>query len=83
MPTYSYKCGDCGHSFDAFKKIADREEPETCPNCHKTDTAKRILTAAKIVSGVVNNINTKVPEAFKDKLREVKKASGKSSTIDV
>ena len=31
MPTYHYRCSDCGHSFDYFQKFAD--DPLTsCPN---------------------------------------------------
>jgi putative FmdB family regulatory protein len=32
MPTYSYQCDDCGHSFDARQKFT--EDPLTvCPTC--------------------------------------------------
>lgn len=32
MPTYDYKCLDCGHSFEEFQKITD--QPLTkCPVC--------------------------------------------------
>ncbi len=32
MPTYSYKCEECQHEFDAFQKIS--EEPiKECPEC--------------------------------------------------
>ncbi len=32
MPTYDYKCMDCGYRFDYFQKISD--EPLTvCPEC--------------------------------------------------
>ena len=32
MPTYHYRCSDCGHSFDFFQKFAD--DPLTvCPEC--------------------------------------------------
>lgn len=32
MPTYDYKCLDCGHSFEAFQKINDASL-EICPRC--------------------------------------------------
>ncbi|MCF7943958.1 MAG: zinc ribbon domain-containing protein [Spirochaetia bacterium] len=33
MPTYDYKCEDCGHSFEVFQKMSD--EPITsCPVCN-------------------------------------------------
>lgn len=32
MPTYSYRCADCGHEYDAFQNM--RENPHTeCPQC--------------------------------------------------
>ncbi len=32
MPTYDYKCNDCGHLFEYFQKMTD--EPLTeCPEC--------------------------------------------------
>ncbi len=32
MPTYHYRCSDCGHAFDFFQKFA--EDPLTeCPQC--------------------------------------------------
>lgn len=32
MPTYDYACGDCG-GFDAFRPLAQRNEPCACPAC--------------------------------------------------
>jgi putative FmdB family regulatory protein len=33
MPTYDYRCLDCGHNFEEFQKITD--EPLTkCPKCN-------------------------------------------------
>lgn len=32
MPTYDYDCGRCG-GFDAFRSLADRNEPAACPDC--------------------------------------------------
>lgn len=33
MPTYSYRCEDCSHEYDAFQSIT--EEPhQTCPQCN-------------------------------------------------
>lgn len=33
MATYEYLCDDCLTLTTAMKSIADRKEPETCPNC--------------------------------------------------
>ncbi|HFB67772.1 MAG TPA: zinc ribbon domain-containing protein [Calditrichae bacterium] len=32
MPTYEYKCKQCGHQFEAFQKISDDPLTE-CPEC--------------------------------------------------
>ena len=32
MPTYEYRCDDCGHQFEAFQKITD-DPIGTCPQC--------------------------------------------------
>ncbi len=32
MPTYEYKCLECGYRFDAFQKMTD-PHLETCPKC--------------------------------------------------
>lgn len=32
MPTYTYQCADCGHSYDAFQSM--KADPDTvCPEC--------------------------------------------------
>lgn len=35
MPTYHYRCSNCGHSFDFFQKFAD-DPLTTCPECEGT-----------------------------------------------
>jgi putative FmdB family regulatory protein len=32
MPTYGYRCGDCGHQFEIVQRISD-EPLMTCPKC--------------------------------------------------
>lgn len=32
MPTYAYRCSDCGHEFDAFQRFSDDPLRE-CPSC--------------------------------------------------
>ncbi len=32
MPTYDYKCLDCGHAFEYFQKMSD-EPLKECPKC--------------------------------------------------
>jgi len=33
MPTYTYECRDCGHTYDAFQSM--KSDPDTvCPKCN-------------------------------------------------
>jgi putative FmdB family regulatory protein len=32
MPTYGYRCGNCGHQFEIVQRISD-EALTTCPKC--------------------------------------------------
>ena len=32
MPTYGYRCTQCGHQFEVFQRMSD-EPIQTCPNC--------------------------------------------------
>ncbi|AFN75104.1 regulatory protein, FmdB family [Melioribacter roseus P3M-2] len=42
MPTYEYKCNDCGYLFEEFQKISD-EPLSTCPKCG--GAVKRLIGA--------------------------------------
>ena len=84
MPLYAYGCEKCGYEFDDVKRIEDRDQPlgDPCPDCGETGGVQRKLTTAKLVSGV-GDFRRKVPDVFKDRLREIKKSAGRTSTIDV
>jgi putative FmdB family regulatory protein len=41
MPTYVYRCPDCGHEFEKFHKITAKTRPK-CPRCGHT--AERVIT---------------------------------------
>jgi putative FmdB family regulatory protein len=44
MPTYEYRCTECGHDFEEFQSIT-AEPLEICPRCGQT-TIKRLLGGA-------------------------------------
>ena len=46
MPTYAYRCADCGHEFDAFQKFSDDPLTE-CPNCG--GTIRRVFQPVGVV----------------------------------
>jgi putative FmdB family regulatory protein len=83
MPIYNYKCS-CGNTFDALYKIADRNLPkeQECKECGITGEIEIQISNVRIVAGV-GDFRKKVPDFFKDRLREIKKVSGRGNTIDV
>ena len=42
MPTYEFKCGDCGHLFERFLSITD-SSIQNCPVCSKE--SKRLISS--------------------------------------
>jgi putative FmdB family regulatory protein len=48
MPTYSAKCTNeaCGHKFDIYRRIADRDLPANCEKCRAP--AQRIIDKARV-----------------------------------
>ena len=45
MPTYEYRCRDCGHSFDIVQKMSD-EQLTHCPECG--GALRKVFTAPAI-----------------------------------
>ena len=46
MPTYGYRCTECGHEFDVWQRMSD-EPGAACPVCGKA--GKRLIFPAGIV----------------------------------
>jgi putative FmdB family regulatory protein len=42
MPTYEYKCDDCGHRFEKFQRMTEARLTE-CPECQ--GTVRRLIGA--------------------------------------
>lgn len=40
MPTYDYRCNDCGTHYDVFHKTKEIIEDIVCPSCHSTQHRK-------------------------------------------
>ena len=47
MPTYDYRCDQCGTVYDIFHKVREVEEDVVCPNCSSTRHT-RLLSAPSI-----------------------------------
>jgi putative FmdB family regulatory protein len=47
MPTYEYKCKDCGEKFDEVKKVEEYETKGVCPKC-KSQNTQRVFNFASL-----------------------------------
>ena len=86
MPNYSYSCSADGCDFkvvDLNLPIAGRTYPTTqpCPKCKSENTIVKDITAPG-VSDSVNRGGLKVPDTFKDILRNIKSVHP-GSTINI
>lgn len=84
MPTYTYACKACGDIKDRVLSISQRDSlvGSHCEVCGD-GILHRTITAPTVVSDGIRNGGLKVPDTFKDVLRDLKKNSGKHCTIDV
>jgi putative FmdB family regulatory protein len=48
MPTYEYKCDNCGHTFDEFQSFKD-EPLKDCPQCAEPKLRRLFGTGAAIL----------------------------------
>jgi putative FmdB family regulatory protein len=45
MPIYEYECLSCQHPFDALLSVANRDEPQPCPECG--GESKKVISAVR------------------------------------
>lgn len=81
MPTYNYKCENCGYEHEEMLKISERKKPETepCSECNKL-AVKQLIQSPRIVTGV-NIGQYQHSDDFNSKLKEINKKYGKHSTV--
>ena len=48
MPTYEYRCDQCGHQFDELQSFKD-EPLKVCPKCHQESLRRLFGTGAAIL----------------------------------
>lgn len=80
MPTYDYRCGECGHEFELFQSMKDRPK-RTCPSCKKKSLERLIGTGAAVLFKGSGFYETDYRSASYKKAAEAEKkaASGKDS----
>jgi len=72
MPTYDYKCIECGYYFEVSSPMAERHNPKCCPKCGAYES-KQVITRGNAVLDSVRMGRTKVSEGFRDTLIDIKK----------
>jgi hypothetical protein len=76
VPTYTLRRTSTGEEWDVncnFHELAPMLED---------DDIVKVLSTPKIVTGV-GTLHSKVPDGFKDKMKQIKKTSGSGNTIKV
>ncbi|MCA9884687.1 MAG: zinc ribbon domain-containing protein [Anaerolineaceae bacterium] len=53
MPTYAYRCQECGYEFEATHSIND--VPPECPECESEAVKKRITDAPTFAQGMLTH----------------------------
>jgi len=48
MPTYDYKCKNCGHVFEEFNQISD-DNVQSCPKCGKKAAERQISSGSGLI----------------------------------
>jgi len=48
MPMYEYRCAECGHSFEAYRRAIERGEPIECPGCGESTRADRLWSTIAV-----------------------------------
>lgn len=82
MPTYSYRCNECGHEFDIRQKFSDDPLTE-CPRCH--GDIRRVVNSVGVLfkgSGfyVTDNRNGRSSTAPAPSASDSSESSGEKSS---
>lgn len=56
MPTYAYKCKDCGTKYEVFHKVKENLDDIICPSC-ESKSYQKLISATNIV-GISSSIST-------------------------
>ena len=48
MPTYDYRCNDCGHEFELFQSMSEPKKKK-CPKCKELTLQRLIGTGAAVM----------------------------------
>ena len=74
MPTYQFKNKTTGVEWDKFMKIAELDD-------YVKDNDCTIQVSAPQIIGTTGDVLSKTTDAFKDRMKDIKKTAGPRSTI--
>lgn len=75
MPTYDYRCKECGNTFEVVCKIAEMDLPRTCNSC-ESDNTERFIGGAPLFGDPFRLGVKKLPDGFKEVLKKIDKTPG-------
>ena len=78
MPVYEYECKECGHKFELQQTIAERNNPQKCPECSAAN-AKRSLGGFSVAHYKGMHFKSQVEWSTKDSKTYYPKSGPKSS----
>lgn len=83
MPTYIYECKACSHHWEEVLYVDERKQPldKPCPEC---EAEKQIvmLMGAPSIGDPVRLGRVKPPSDFRDRIKQIKKATPKNNLPD-
>ena len=81
MPTYDYRCDNCGYTFEEVVPISQRKVPEgRCMKCNNGDIRQVIGTPYFAYDNISSPGHKKsTPSWMKDKLKEIKRNQPKAT----
>jgi len=80
MPTYEYKCENCGYQFDTIQSMKDAPLKE-CPECHENTLKKLISGGAGLIFKGSGFYLTDYKNKSENTTSSVSSSKGSSSSI--
>lgn len=74
MPTYTYRCEDCGHQFEVVQRMTE-DALKDCPDCQATSLVKQIQPVGFALKGTGWYVTD-----FRDKGKATKKPETEGQT---
>lgn len=81
MPTYDYRCSNCGHEFELFQSMSDSPKRK-CPECAKLALERLIGTGAAVLFKGSGFYETDYRSDSYKKAAEAEKKGSNGSTKD-